>query len=166
MAQGPHPPLRLDPPGRPAERTTGVRLTDTRARVPAGEANQIVLNGIDRWIGGGKPKAGPGQRRPPGYAPLTTGRTFAASGRAKDPQVKLRLSEVEDGGQGQDRTADLPLFSSKDACSTVSVAVYSPALRPHAAVGGPLRTEVNETAIETAGTRTSRGVAVLDLHTS
>ena len=29
MAQGPHPLLRLDPPGRPVERTTGVRLTDT-----------------------------------------------------------------------------------------------------------------------------------------
>jgi hypothetical protein len=52
MAQGPHPPLRLDPPGRPMERTTGVRLTDTGARVLAGEADQIALNGIDRWIGG------------------------------------------------------------------------------------------------------------------
>jgi hypothetical protein len=52
MAQGPHPLLRLDPPGRPAERTTGVRLTDTGARVLAGQADQIALNGIDRWIGG------------------------------------------------------------------------------------------------------------------
>jgi hypothetical protein len=52
MAQGPHPLLRLDPPGRPAERTTGVRLTGTGARVLAGEADQIALNGIDRWIGG------------------------------------------------------------------------------------------------------------------
>jgi hypothetical protein len=52
LAQGPHPLLRLDPPGRPVERTTGVHLTDTGARVLAGQADQIALNGIDRWIGG------------------------------------------------------------------------------------------------------------------
>jgi len=52
MAEGPYPLLRLDPPGRPVERTTGVRLTDTGARVLAGQADQIALNGIDRWIGG------------------------------------------------------------------------------------------------------------------
>jgi hypothetical protein len=52
MAAGPHPLLRLDPPGRPVDRTTGVRLTGTGARVLAGEADQIALNGIDRWIGG------------------------------------------------------------------------------------------------------------------
>ena len=52
MAQGPHPLLRLDPPGRPAELATGVCLTDTGARVLASEADQITLNGIDRWIGG------------------------------------------------------------------------------------------------------------------
>jgi hypothetical protein len=52
MAHGPHPLLRLDPPGRPAERTTGMCLTDTGARVLAGQADQIALNGIDRWIGG------------------------------------------------------------------------------------------------------------------
>ena len=52
MAEGPHPLLRLDPPGRPVERTTGVRLTGAGARVLAGEADQIALNGIDRWIGG------------------------------------------------------------------------------------------------------------------
>jgi hypothetical protein len=52
MAQGPHPLLRLDPDGRPVERTTGVHLTDTGARVLAGQADQIALNGIDRWIGG------------------------------------------------------------------------------------------------------------------
>jgi hypothetical protein len=52
MAEGPHPLLRLDPPGRPVERTTGVRLTATGARVLAGEADQVALNGIDRWIGG------------------------------------------------------------------------------------------------------------------
>ena len=52
MAEGPHPLLRLDPPGHPVERTTRVRLTYTGARVLAGEADQIALNGIDRWIGG------------------------------------------------------------------------------------------------------------------
>jgi hypothetical protein len=52
MADGPHPLLRPDPPGRPMQRTTAVRLTDTGARVLAGEADQIALNGIDRWIGG------------------------------------------------------------------------------------------------------------------
>ena len=52
MAAGPSPLLRLDPPGRPAELATGVCLTDTGARVLAGQADQISLNGIDRWIGG------------------------------------------------------------------------------------------------------------------
>lgn len=52
MAQGPDPLLLLDPPGRPVDRATGVRLTDTGARVLAGQADQIALNGIDRWIGG------------------------------------------------------------------------------------------------------------------
>ena len=52
MAEGPHPLLRLDPPGRPVQRATGVHLTNTGARVLAGEADQIALNGIDRWIGG------------------------------------------------------------------------------------------------------------------
>ncbi len=52
MAAGPNPLLRLDPPGRPAELATGVRLTDTGARVLAGEADQVTLNDIDRWIGG------------------------------------------------------------------------------------------------------------------
>ena len=52
MAAGPHPLLRLDPPGRPVDRTTDVRLTGSGARILAGQADQIALNGIDRWIGG------------------------------------------------------------------------------------------------------------------
>ncbi len=52
MARGPHPLLRLEPPGRPVDRATGVRLTGAGARVLAGDADQIDLNGIDRWIGG------------------------------------------------------------------------------------------------------------------
>jgi hypothetical protein len=52
MAAGPHPLLCLDPPGYPADRTTRVRLTGTGARVLAGQADQVALNGTDRWIGG------------------------------------------------------------------------------------------------------------------
>jgi hypothetical protein len=52
LAAGPHPLLRLDPPGRPVQRTTGVHLTSAGARVLAGQADQIALNGTDRWIGG------------------------------------------------------------------------------------------------------------------
>jgi hypothetical protein len=52
MAEGPHPLVRLDPPGRPVDRTTGLRLTGAGALVLAGQADQIALNGIDRWIGG------------------------------------------------------------------------------------------------------------------
>jgi hypothetical protein len=52
MAAGPSPLLHLDPPGRPVELATGVRLTDAGARVLAGQADQVSLNGIDRWIGG------------------------------------------------------------------------------------------------------------------
>ncbi len=52
LAEGPHPLLRLDPPGRPVQRATPVLLTDTGVRVLAGQADQVALNGIDRWIGG------------------------------------------------------------------------------------------------------------------
>jgi hypothetical protein len=52
LAAGPHPLPRLDPPGRPVRATTGLRLTDSGARVLAGQADQIALNGLDRWIGG------------------------------------------------------------------------------------------------------------------
>ena len=52
MAAAPVPLLEADPPGRPVDRVTGLRLTDTGARVLAGEADHVALNGIDRWIGG------------------------------------------------------------------------------------------------------------------
>jgi len=52
MAEGPYPLLRLDPPGRPVQRATPVHLTDSGALVLAGQADQVALNGIDRWIGG------------------------------------------------------------------------------------------------------------------
>jgi hypothetical protein len=52
LAEGPRPLLRLDPPGRPVQRATGVRLTGAGARVLAGQGDHVALNGIDRWIGG------------------------------------------------------------------------------------------------------------------
>ena len=52
MAAAPHPLLLVDPAGRPVDRRSGVRLTDAGARVLAGDADQVTLNGIDRWIGG------------------------------------------------------------------------------------------------------------------
>jgi len=52
MAEGPYPLLRLDPPGRPVQGATPVHLTDSGALVLAGQADQVALNGIDRWIGG------------------------------------------------------------------------------------------------------------------
>jgi hypothetical protein len=52
MANAPVPLLEVDPPGRPVDRGSGLRLTDTGARVLAGAADHVTLNGIDRWIGG------------------------------------------------------------------------------------------------------------------
>jgi hypothetical protein len=52
MAAGPDPLLRPDPPGRTLELATSVHLTGSGERVLAGEADQVALNGIDRWIGG------------------------------------------------------------------------------------------------------------------
>ncbi|MEV4284299.1 hypothetical protein AB0K40_02210 [Nonomuraea bangladeshensis] len=52
LARGPHPLLDLDPAAGPVTRATRLRLTDTGARVLAGQADQVTLNGVDRWIGG------------------------------------------------------------------------------------------------------------------
>jgi hypothetical protein len=52
MATAPDPLLLVEPAGRPVDRHSGVRLTGTGERVLAGDADQITLNGIDRWIGG------------------------------------------------------------------------------------------------------------------
>jgi hypothetical protein len=52
MARAPVPLLLVDPPGRPVDRGSGLRLTDTGAGVLAGAVDQVALNGIDRWIGG------------------------------------------------------------------------------------------------------------------
>ena len=52
MAGAGVPLLHAEPAGRPVERGTRLRLTAAGARVLAGEADHVTLNGIDRWIGG------------------------------------------------------------------------------------------------------------------
>jgi hypothetical protein len=52
MARAPVPLLDAEPTGRPIDRLTALRLTDAGARVLAGDADYVTLNGIDRWIGG------------------------------------------------------------------------------------------------------------------
>jgi hypothetical protein len=52
MARAPVPLLDTEPASDPVDRTTRVRLTDPGARVLAGTADHVTLNGIDRWIGG------------------------------------------------------------------------------------------------------------------
>ena len=44
--------LQAEPVDSPVDRETSLRLTDTGARVLAGAADHVALNGIDRWIGG------------------------------------------------------------------------------------------------------------------
>jgi hypothetical protein len=44
--------IDIEPARRPVDHRTAVRLTDTGARVLAGSADHVSLNGIDRWIGG------------------------------------------------------------------------------------------------------------------
>lgn len=52
MVRAQRPLLHAEPPQRPVHRGTRLRLTDTGARVLAGDADHVTLNGIDRWIGG------------------------------------------------------------------------------------------------------------------
>jgi hypothetical protein len=52
MADARVPLVALEPGGRPVDRHTRLRLTDAGARVLAGEADHVTLNGVDRWIGG------------------------------------------------------------------------------------------------------------------
>jgi hypothetical protein len=52
MAHARVPLLDAEPANRPVDRATGLRLTDTGARVLAGVADHVTLNGIDWWIGG------------------------------------------------------------------------------------------------------------------
>ena len=44
--------LVAEPAGRPVDPQTRLRLTDAGARVLAGDADHVALNGVDRWIGG------------------------------------------------------------------------------------------------------------------
>jgi len=52
MARTRVPLLHIEPADDAVDHHTRVRLTDTGARVLAGEADHVSLNGIDRWIGG------------------------------------------------------------------------------------------------------------------
>jgi hypothetical protein len=52
LARAPVPLLDTGQTGRPIDGRTTVRLTGTGARVLAGDADHVTLNGIDRWIGG------------------------------------------------------------------------------------------------------------------
>lgn len=52
MAHATVPLVRAEPANRPVDHATSLRLTDTGARVLAGEEDHVVLNGINRWIGG------------------------------------------------------------------------------------------------------------------
>ena len=60
LTKGPHPllavegdaPLPNDSDPSPGFRDSRIRLTDTGRKVLNGEADQVALNGIDRWLGG------------------------------------------------------------------------------------------------------------------
>jgi hypothetical protein len=52
MARAPAPLLDLPHSRPPTSGQTALRLTETGARVLAGDADHVTLNGIDRWIGG------------------------------------------------------------------------------------------------------------------
>jgi hypothetical protein len=51
LTEAPDPLLHAAASGR-VDRSTRLRLTATGARVLAGEADNVALNGVDRWIGG------------------------------------------------------------------------------------------------------------------
>jgi hypothetical protein len=52
LARASVPLLITEPTAQPVDHTTLLRLTDAGARVLAGAADHVTLNGIDRWIGG------------------------------------------------------------------------------------------------------------------
>ena len=52
MASARIPLLHAEPADRQVDRETSLRLTGMGARVLDGEADHVMLNGIDRWIGG------------------------------------------------------------------------------------------------------------------
>lgn len=52
LAGGREPLVELDPPAGAVTAATRLRLTAAGGRVLRGEADQVALNGIDRWVGG------------------------------------------------------------------------------------------------------------------
>ena len=52
LAGGPNPLVSANPADRHANGDGSVTLTDAGRRVLEGKADQVALNGIDRWIGG------------------------------------------------------------------------------------------------------------------
>jgi hypothetical protein len=52
LAGGQVPLIELDPPAGEVTAATRLRLTAAGGRVLRGEADQVALNGIDRWVGG------------------------------------------------------------------------------------------------------------------
>jgi hypothetical protein len=52
LAHGPVPLLDTEPPHRPVDTATRLRLSQAGTQVLAGTADHATLNGIDRWIGG------------------------------------------------------------------------------------------------------------------
>jgi hypothetical protein len=52
LAGGRAPLVELDPPAGEVTAGTRLRLTEAGGRVLRGEADQVALNGIDRWVGG------------------------------------------------------------------------------------------------------------------
>jgi hypothetical protein len=52
MALAPVPLLEAEPADRPIDGLTALRLAGAGARVLAGDADHVTLNGIDRWTGG------------------------------------------------------------------------------------------------------------------
>ena len=52
LVRAPTPLLSAEPADSPVDATTLLELTDPGARVLAGRAHHVQLNGIDRWIGG------------------------------------------------------------------------------------------------------------------
>jgi hypothetical protein len=52
LAGGPEPLVELGPPAGEVTAATRLRLTAAGGRVLRGQADQVALNGIDRWVGG------------------------------------------------------------------------------------------------------------------
>ena len=52
LAQAPTPLLEIAPAGRDVLADSVVRLTDAGQRVLEGELDHVVVNGVDRWVGG------------------------------------------------------------------------------------------------------------------